>query len=77
MNNVIYERTISPGKQAPDGETSTDIVVTEEHNGFAVFRQDYDGTTLIRWFPDGGYNRTLAIELGVETAMMKLYGVKP
>lgn len=50
MKNEIYNRTIYPAKDSPDGETSTQIIVTEEVNGYGVFRSDYDGLVLLKWY---------------------------
>lgn len=50
MKNVLYCRTIVPAKDAEDGETATQIVVTEEVNLFAVWETSEFGNELLNTF---------------------------
>jgi hypothetical protein len=50
MKNVLYCRTIVPAKDAEDGETPTQIVVTEEANCFAVWETSEFDTVLLNHF---------------------------
>jgi len=65
MQNVIYNRTTVPARKAPDGETPTQIVVTEEVNLYCVWRLSYEGTELLGTY-HGGSCREFALEDAVD-----------
>ena len=49
MKNEIYRRAIVPARLAEDGETATCIIVTEEANLFAVWRESFGMGTELLW----------------------------
>lgn len=67
MKNVIYCRTTVPAGQSPDGETPTQILVTEEVNLYCIWEFSHDGTKLLDslW---GGNCREFALETAVYRA---------
>ncbi len=68
MKNVIYNRTTMPASKAPDGETLTEIMVTEEANLYCVWRLSFEGTELLGTYY-GGSCREFALEDAVCRAM--------
>lgn len=67
LENVLYRKVIRWASKSPDGETPTVIELTEEINGFAIHRQDYEnGTTLLEWLYG---DKSDAIERAVELAI--------
>lgn len=71
MENVLYQSTIVPANESADGESPTILYVTEERNGFAVFRTCFhEGTVLLKWF----CRRDQAIEYGVDRASKERAG---
>lgn len=74
MENTLFTATIVPPKEAPDGDTSSEIVVTEEVNAFIVWYSSYDAEDQIlkyfhRWSPGSvGYikKKSEAIVFAVE-----------
>jgi hypothetical protein len=61
MNNVIYRHCIADMHEVHN-EESVILFVTQENNGFGVFRSDYNGYDLLKWFK----RRDEAIEWAVE-----------
>ena len=65
MNQELYRACVVPAREAPDGETPTLVIVTEENNGYAVFLTGHnEGTRLLLWTQ----NRSEAIGFGVRHA---------
>jgi len=49
MNNVLYRGIIVHARDALDGETATAIIVTQENNGYAIWRDSAeDGVNCVR-----------------------------
>ena len=63
MKNIIYTAIIVPAKNAPDGETPFQIILTEEANGYAIWESSYEKANIapIQWW----HNRDKAIEAAV------------
>jgi hypothetical protein len=66
MENVIYSKLIVPMRESHDGETPTQIELTEEINCFLLWRTGYDGNVLLNNWDK--YSRTEAIEEAVREA---------
>lgn len=75
MNNIIYQSTISPGADAPDGETSHTISLTQEANGYAVWETSYyqSARAPLQWH----HLRHEAIEAAVGLVMARRQGAIP
>jgi hypothetical protein len=69
MMNVIYCRTTVPASKALDGETPTQIMVTEEANLCAVWRLSFDGAELL-----GTYHSGNCREFALEDAVCRALG---
>jgi hypothetical protein len=67
MNNVLYSRTIVKAKDSADGENPTEVVVTQENNGHAVWFRCADGDSLHAFHNDAD-SRNAALEEGVDYA---------
>lgn len=66
MKNVIYQGVTRPASEAPDGETPSLVLVTEEVNGFAVWTSSHDeGVELVCFHHYPNADRSGAIENGV------------
>jgi hypothetical protein len=52
MNRVaiIFCKTVVPASESADGETPMQVAVTQEASGHAVWRCDYNGDLLYRFF---------------------------
>lgn len=49
MQNKLYSGVIIPASQAADGETPTEIIVTGEANGYAIWRSSCEeGTVCVK-----------------------------
>lgn len=49
MENTLYSGIIIPASQSSDGETPTEITVTKEANGFAIWRSSCEeGTVCVK-----------------------------
>ncbi|MBD1412883.1 hypothetical protein NUJ30_08305 [Burkholderia contaminans] len=47
MQNVIYSGIIVPASESIDGETPTEVVVTHEANGHAIWLSGHDEGTIL------------------------------
>ena len=73
MNAEIYRKCVRYAKDAPDGETPTLIICTEEANGYAAWRSSYeDAIRLIVW----SSNRDEVLERGVTEALKEIQKAK-
>lgn len=60
MKDVIYRAVLMTGSLAPDGETPTELTVTEEVNCCIVWVSDYDILdTPLKVFPLDARNRAI------------------
>ncbi len=65
MENELYVKTFVVACNATDGETPTQVVVTEEFNGYAVFfRAADEETRLLQWFWRTGRNKAIEFAVG-------------
>lgn len=63
--NVLYCGVIVPACESADGETATEVFVTEYANGFLLWRNSHDeGRKIVRW----GCDRDELIEQAVQMA---------
>lgn len=67
FQHIIYQAVLAPRSESPDGETPDMLTLTEERNGYALFRTNFDSCELVRWFFAGRRNE--AIEAAVQVAM--------
>jgi hypothetical protein len=68
MKNALYTKTLVFPKDAADGETATKIWVTQENNGYAVWRTSCYATQLLLW----SIARDPAIEFGVRATLQTI-----
>jgi hypothetical protein len=70
MENILYAKTIVEACESADGETPTQIVLTEETNGFAFWRCDYDKDELLEFVRYGNHYQMIekAVLLGLKEA---------
>lgn len=68
MKNEIYNGMIIPAYKAVDGETPECVVVTEENNGYAIWRTNHEGIDLVHFEVYRGRDATLerAVMLAAE-----------
>jgi len=65
LNEMIYRRVYKNSNQSPDGETPSQIIVTKESNGYAVWDMTFEkGQELIQYV-HCLYDRESALEIGV------------
>lgn len=70
MKGAIYTGTVAPANRSPDGETASQVILTEESNGFAIWFSDHDGgTRLVEYLQHT--TRNVAIELAVQATMSR------
>jgi hypothetical protein len=66
MNNILYQGIIKSAKECPGGEEPDEIVLTEESNGFAIWRCNYDERTLLDFMR---FTKYTAIEKAVRLTL--------
>ncbi|KVZ18617.1 hypothetical protein WT88_29485 [Burkholderia stagnalis] len=47
MQNIVYTGIIVPARDSVDGETPTEIIVTHEANGHAIWLSGHDEGTML------------------------------
>lgn len=66
MDNVLYRSTVVPANESADGETPSEIIVTQEANTVLVWHTGHDeGCMLLKNFD---YSAHAAIEFAVDKA---------
>ena len=69
MKNIIYSKTVITARNSEDGETPTQVFVTEENNGYFVWLDSYStGPKLLGY----EWDRNNAIEKAVDFGRMPI-----
>jgi len=70
-SSIVYCRTTKPASESADGETPSQIIVTKEVNGYAVWSFGEEGTRLIGFSVEGTTQREDAIETAVSLSRLR------
>lgn len=74
MKNSIYRRIYKDSSKAYDGETPSEINVTEESNGYAVWETTAEEGDILVKYENGYYARQVALEKGVALYLQRKGG---